>query len=534
MRTALLRSVSLSAFDNGGYTPTEADIAIKRANERGRPTETDPMLAYASDTGAMVEYWDKTDAIVDGIDAMRLAGPWYLPKFTDEDDADYNYRLQCTKMTNIYRDIVETLSSKPFEQECDLEVEEGHTVPEPLLDFVEDVDGSGTNLTGFASATFFNGINSAIDWIFVDYPKADPTIVRTVADQKAAGLRPYWSHVLGRNVREVRSKVINGKETLTFIRIFEPGSPAHVRIFERGGNGLVSWYLYVKTDVEHDAPANVGGGKTRYSLETDGSLDGLDQIPLVPFFTGRRDGRTFRFFPAMRDAADLQINLYQNESALEFVKRLAGYPMLAGNGVSPQKAEDGKTIKKLAVGPARVLYAPIDASGKAGSWTYVEPAATSMTFLAADIKATQEQLRELGRVPLTAQSGNLTVIAAATASAKGKSAVTAWALNLKNALENAMVITCKWLEIKTEAYDPVVSVYTDFDEFAEGKDLEVLQAARAAGDISQETYWFELGRRRVLSDEFDPETEKERLLAEVPAEGEDTSEDDLPPAKGGA
>jgi hypothetical protein len=521
-RPALLASVAPVAFDNGpplpgeggslGFMPTTPEaVRAAKAFHGKDPVSGDAMLRRSTDSAAMLDYWDLTDTIVDGVDAMRLAGEKYMPRFADEEQRDYDYRLSCVKMTNVYRDAVEGLASKPFEQEVSLAKDDDKDAPEPVVDFVEDVDGSGNNLTVFASQTFFSGINSAIHWIFVDHPPVNPN-VRSQADAKATGARPYWSHVLGRNVLAATSKVINGKETLTYIRIFEPGAVDHVRVFIRDDNGNVRWELYGKTNEWRE----IESGKTQFH-QLDGADGGgivtIGRIPLVPFMTGRRDGRTFRLFPAMRDAADLQKNLYQSESGLEFAKKLTAYPMLAGNGVKP---------------PLRVLYAPPDNSGASGSWAYVEPSASSLKFLSDDIEATIKQLRELGRQPLVATM-SITTIQAGQAASKAKSAVGAWALGLKDSLENAMVLTCLFMGIKPETYDPTVSVYTDFDQFTEGKDLEALAGARAAKDISRQTYWGELKRRRVLSDEFDPDEEEKRLLDETPGDGEDTEDIDAPP-----
>lgn len=477
-------------------------------------------MKRTKDIAAMLPYWDKTDAIVAGADAIRLAGETYLPKFEEEDDDAYQRRLKLSKFTNVYRDVLEGLAVKPFEKEVTLKAgdKDDETIPEQINEFIEDVDGSGTNLTKFAAAMFFNGINSAIDWLFVDYPTADVTAtVRTVADQKALGIRPFWSHVLGRNVLEVRTINLNGSEVIQYIRIFEPSINGldHVRIFERQPTGQITWELYVEDDKHEDG----------FVLEKNGALT-IDVIPLVPFYTGRRDGKSFKFFPVMQDAADLQISLYHDESALQFTKTMAAYPMLAGNGVTPMKDAMGKPLP-LAIGPGRVLYAPPSGDGKSGSWNYIEPAATSMTFQKESIKDTKNDLRELGRQPLTAQSGQLTVITTAVASGKAKSAVSAWAISLKDALENGLVITAKWFGVK---YDPQVDVYTEFDEFTDtNKDLSELGSARKNGDLSQETYWSELKRRKVLSDEFDPDEERKRLLNEVPSDGNNDLTGDDPP-----
>lgn len=494
----------------GSYTPTAADVVAAKMNQANTATTGDVRLKRSRDSAAMLDYWDLTDAIVDGVKALRDAGDRYLPKFRDEDTADHQYRLRCTKLTNIYRDTVEGLASKPFEEEVSFPAGEGITeTPADVLEFAENVDGSGSNLTEFASLTFFNGINSAIDWIFVDYSKPDPK-VRSIRDARVAGVRPYWSHVLARNVLDVQSKMVGGSEVLTFMKIFEPGSPDRIREFERTDTGSIDWRLYEKRD-----GAQVDNSQF---IQIDGGVLAIDQIPLVPFITGRRDGKSWQFFPAMRDAADLQIELYQQESALKFAKQLAAYPMLAGNGVKPPVGADGRTPTKLSVGPGRVLYAPPDANGTAGSWTYVEPSAQSLKFLAEDIKETQAQLRELARQPLTANAGTITVINSAMAAGKAKSAVKAWALMLKNALENALVITGKWTK---STYDPQVNVYMEFDEFLEGKDLESLDADRDRGDISRETLLEEKKRRGVYSPEFTFEREEARLLAEAPGEGDE-------------
>jgi len=526
IRAALSATTLPLAFDNAPvatYNPTPGDVAAARQARSTTTVNEDVMLRRSKDSAAMVEYWDLTDAIVDGIGALRAEGPKYLPKFADKDDESYKSRLKQTKLTNIYRDTVEGLASKPFEEECSLGEDDQKEPPEQLLEFAENVDGSGNNLTIFSAATFFNGINSAIDWIFVDMPKADPTI-RSVADANRAGLRPYWSHVLGRNILDVQSAVIGGNEILTFIKILEPGSPDHIRVFVRDPNGVISWSLYEKRDQWRDYEL---GGRTQFHPIDEGTMT-IDVIPLVPFATGRRDGRSWRYFPAMRDAADLQIELYQQESALKWIKTLSAYPMLSGNGVKADVDEQGKP-KKLAIGPARVLYAPPNGDGQHGEWLYVQPNADVLTFLANDVQNTIKELRELGRQPLTAQSGNLTVITTAVAAGKSKSAVKAWALNLKNALENALLITCNFMAIKIDDYDAVVNVYTEFDEFLDGKDLDALAAARKNGDLSQETYWEELRRRSVLQADFDPEIERERLLAETPGDGVDTGNINDPP-----
>lgn len=504
-RFALLTSTAAQAYATG-YVPTAADVAAVRSGRlhKGVRGSDDTMLQRSDDLADMVEYWDRTDAIVDGISAMRQAADMFLPRFTEEDAAEYDFRLGLTKMTNVYRDIIESLSAKPFEREVLLL---GDDVPEELKTFCMDVDGAGNNLSSFTNSVFFNGINSAIDWIYVDFPKSD-VVLRNMAEYKEAGFRPYWSRVLARNVLQATSEMINGVETLTFIRIFEPGKPNRIREFERAENGVIVWRLFDDTG-KKDAKTG-----TAY-VQTDGSELKISVIPMVPFITGRRDGRTWKILPAMQDAADLQVELYLQESGLKFAKTLTAYPMLSANGVKPALEADGVTVKRVRVGPNRILYAPPDGSGKSGSWQYIEPSAESLKFLAADIIETIKELRELGRQPLTVASQNLTKETTQVAAGKAKSAIKQWAIGLENALLKALNIAVMYYMID---YSAKVDVYKEFDEFYEDGSLASLAGDRDRGDLSQETYWQEMKRRGVYSQDFNPERERERLLSETPGD----------------
>lgn len=465
-------------------------------------TNKHPLEERAKDIEMMIPYWDRVDAIVEGHDAMKEGKQKFLPRFPKEADDEYNFRLSISKFTNIYRDVLEGLATKPFEKEVGI-IGSDEVVPQEIREFVENVDGSGNNLTVFSALTFFNGINSAIDWIFVDYPTIDTTSVINRAQAREMNIQPFWTHVLARNVLEVRTEIIGSREVLKYIRVFEPAlnkGADHVRIFNREGS-VVSWQLHEKAE-----------GK--YILVQEGTLS-IPVIPFVPFITGRRDGKSFRFYPAMKDAADLQIVLYNNESALEFIKTMAGYPMLAANGMTPEKDEKGQP-KKVEIGPMRVLYGVPNGNGQHGQWSFIEPQANSMEFLKKSIDSTKQDLRELGRQPLTALSTQLTTVTTSIAAGKAKSAVSAWALGLKDALENALVITALWMGIE---YDPEVNVYTGFDNVRDdGSDLDELGKARDRGDVSQETYLFELQRRGVLSPEFNIEDERERILNEIPSD----------------
>lgn len=459
------------------------------------------MNARNKDSEAMLPFWQKVALVMGGQTAVKEAAEEMLPLLPMEETKQYKFRLQVAKFTNIYRDVVEGLAAKPFAEEIRIV---GESIPQPIANFAEDVDGDGNNLTVFAAQYFMNGINDAIAWLFVDYPNDS---ARTLAEAKKKNMRPFWSLVMAQNILEVQTKMIGGKRAISYIRILEPeanGNPERVRVFKMNDAGAVVWELWQESEKTKD----------EFDLIENGTLT-INQIPMIPFITGKRDGKRFYFDGPLKSALELQETLYHQESALEYAKVMTAFPMLSASGVSPALNADN-TAKPIVVGPHTVLYAPMNGDGKSGAWSYVEPGAQSLEFLKKDVESTKQDLRELGKQPLSAQAG-LTVISTAYAAGKSKSAVNAWGLGLKDALENAMVLTAQYLAV---AIEPQIAVYDDYDTFTD-EDFNGVLEMRKAGDLSQETLWTEARRRSVLSNDFDPVKEAARLLLETPGDGND-------------
>ncbi|GAA4169157.1 DUF4055 domain-containing protein [Shinella granuli] len=492
------------------------------------------LLSTSGDYQAMVPYWTMVGTIMRGAAAMRKV-PKFLPQFPSEGDENYKYRRENAKFTNIYRDIVENLASKPFTKEVRLASE---SVPAQLKAVVEDVDGQGNHLHAFATQYFFNGVNSAIDWLLVDHTRLPEGA--TLEDERRIGARPFWVRIAATDMLAVYSAVIAGKEQFVYARMNE----TYVR---RADNGIdeetISRARILARDPITDDAGNVlDYAPARFEVWEKGS-DAGDQwmlieegpitigvIALVPFVTGRRDGSTWRILPPLNDVAELQIEHYQAETNLKMAKEQTAFPMLAGNGITPPLDGSGKPIT-VPIGPASVLYAPMNDQGHHGEWQYIEPSATSLKFLSDEVDKLEHQMREIGRIPLTAGTAGMTQITAMLQSQKVSSAVQAWAWLLKDALEKAFKFTAMWLNVNVE---PTVFVNTNIAvDLGSNKTPEILRGMRQDGDLSQQTYWEEMRERGVLSQEFEADREIKRLEEELPG---DPGDDDLsaamtPPAR---
>ncbi len=470
--------------------------------------------ATSGDYDAMITFWQLVDDILGGIDTIRK--PKHLPQLPNETNEDYNFRLKNAKLTNVYRDIVENLSQRPFASEVKVS-EDG--APDEIVTFAEDVDGMGNTLHNFAGDLFFGGINRAIEWILVDYTSGVPEGA-TRAQEAAIGARPYWVKYPATAVYAAYTDIIDGAEQFVHVRIdatesardgFGETRTEKVRVFNRerledGTYAPATWELWRKLE-------KVGQDGSEWLQEVPPTPLSIGIIPLVPFITGRRKGSSWSMSPPMRDAAELQIELFQQESDVKHLKRLTGHPMLAGNGVAPPLGQDGSP-KRIPTGPGVVLYAPPSGAGSGGSWSFIEPSGTSLNFLGNDVKETIKELRELGRGPLTAQSGNTTVINSAVAAQKGNTAIQAWAINLKEALEQALLITAMWLRI--EGYKPNVEIDTDFDVSVGLDDgfTQVLEMFKN-GIISRDAVIDEAKRRNLLQAGFSAEKDADKAMADL-------------------
>lgn len=460
-----------------------------------------PSLAHA----ALAPMWTMIKTILAGAKAVRAAGETFLPKFPAESKDEYERRKCSAPWRPEFEDAVRAISARPFTKEVNL-------VGKPSDDMkalAEDIDGRGNNLNVFAKEVFEGGVSLGAHGILVDFPTMN--IGATLAEEKAAGARPYWVSTCADEVIALRTAKVGAREVVTHLRLretevktvgFEETIVEKIRVLEPG-----------RWEVWHQV-TNVAGTK-EWAIEAEGILT-LDEVPFVFYTTAKRVGAQY-VRPPLLDLADMQIELYRQLSNKEQIYTVAGSPMLTANGMA--KPADGV----VETGPGRVLYAP-GAENIPTSWEYIQPDAANLKEIREDCGATIEDMRRLGMQPMLPKTGNVTATASGVEAAKAHTAVGTWGNGLRDALEQAFVLTAKWMKTSEQVE---VSVHTDFGVALQGvEEIRELREARKAGDISQETYWDELSRRGVLGPSFDPEREVRRLLAEVPAD--DDAEEEEP------
>lgn len=513
--------------------------------------ENNPSIT-SSDHRAMEGYWNLIDAILGGVEAMRAAGETYLPRFQSErkNSVDeegkrydpYQLRLKQTPFTAVYEDLALNLASKPFQKECTLV--DGS--PALLEQYAEDVDMQGNDLHVFSAHWFWHAINYAVGFVLVDHTRT-PTVIGpsgapvavSLADERAAGSRPYWVFIPARRVLAAYTDIVRGRETLVHMTIAEEArrldgfreyavsrirhlwretlwsdepDPVRRRIIGYGPPQFAVWESVQDATTQKSSWQVIEAG---FFIASGGVP--LSEIPVVWFVTGEREPGRFKIRPPLRSLAHMQVYEYQTEASLQNILNLTAFPMYAAQGIA-------KPDKTPVVGPRSVLYAPPNQDGNHGQWQILEPAGTSIEQVRKELDETRNQMRELGKQPLS--QANLTVLTSSMVEAKANSVAEMWAILFQDACERAWAFTAEWVGLRTE--DPKVFVHKDFGaDMAGGEAFKDVLAMRTARDISRKATIDSAKRFSRLPDDFDADEDEAELAKESEAAQNESEIDPL-------
>ncbi|MBW7851740.1 MAG: DUF4055 domain-containing protein [Rhodospirillales bacterium] len=426
-----------------------------------------PCAAYRRMAGR----WELPRALMGGTPAMRAAGARWLPRHPAESQRHYAARLQRTVLRNFFRRTVQTLTGKVFARPLVL----ADDVPAALRALMEDVDLNGRHLQVFARDVFAEAMVAGLSHILVDYPAAAPG--RTLADERAAGGRPYAVHLRADDVIGWRTALVGGRPVLAQLRVRETAlvpdgaygerRVERVRVLEPG-----RWTLWQRPE---DGDWQVAGeGRTS-----------LPVIPLVTVYTGRTG--MLEAEPPLEDLAWLNLEHWQIRSDQRNALNVTSFPILAAAGWN--KDGDGQ----VEFGPNKFL-----ATGDpAGRFYYVESGGAHLAAGRAELEALEDAMRLFG-LQFELRPQQATATGRAIDAAEGAAPLQAWALGLADALEQMLGLFARWLGLGEDGG----SVSIDLSAVpGEGADLDALLRARAQGDIDRSTLLAELRRRGVLAED---------------------------------
>lgn len=460
--------------------------------------EIEKTVATPSDIQAKVaEQAELARTLMRGTKGMRAAGTKYLPKNAAESQEAYKIRLCRTTLFNAFAKTVGDMTGKVFDKPIVLD----DNVPQQIKDFSEDIDLAGRHLTVFARDVFFDAMQAGVAYILVDMPpKVQTGTARpaSIADEKKAGVRPYFVHIVAENLIGWQSKTIAGVETLTQVRIkecvTEPDGAFHekqieqIRVLEPG-----TWATWRKAQ----------GSENKWVPHENGKTS-LTEITLVAVYTNRTGFMTGS--PPLENLADLNVSHWQLDSDIQNIMHVANVPILFGSGMS----ED----TELKVGSSEMIRS----SDPASTLQYVEHSGSAIGKAMERLKELEFQMQAMGLQLLVSQPGAKTATGEIRDDSKENSPLAMIAKGLGDSIEQAFGFMAKYIGLGDDAGGEV-EVNTDFGIAASAAaDVPQIISARAAGLISLETAWDELLRRGFLSDSFDSDEELVRVDAEADKE----------------
>lgn len=458
-----------------------------------------PSLAHRE----MAPRWDKINSLLGGTEAMREAGTKYLPQHFREFDDDYNERLECSILFNVFELTVDALSGKPFTEPLVLEDD----VPEVIrTDYAEDIDLQGNHIDQFSAMVFRDGLSKGLTHILVDTPAIEPGQTRTLADERSAGIRPYMVHVQPENVLAADAIRIEGREVLTHVRLYEAETERlgfaevvveYIRVFDLAvaddGKLFVQMTRYKKEKRKR-------GGKPQWVPQGTVDTD-HDHIPLHTFYANRKSFMTSK--PPLMDLADMNILHWQSFSDQINVLKVARFPILAASGVE----DDGQSETTL--GPRNVLHLEAPES----RYYYVEHQGAAIEAGRKSLEELVDQMALYGATLLRRRPDRETATSRSIEEKEQTAPLQKMALAFKDTLENALKTMANLIGQEDGGS---VKIHTDFGfDGGDVVDLQTLQVAYKDFAISRETFQRELVRRGILSEEFDAATDLTALKKEI-------------------
>lgn len=423
------------------------------------PDISTPNLDYND----MVEAWDINDALMGGTLEMRRQGETFLPKWPKEDKESYKERLKVATLLPAYEEAIKQNLGRVFAEPTGL----SDDTPDAIIELTQNIDMEGNRLDVWGQQFFSIGFQYGLVHALVDYPKTDPEAVKTKADEKKSGARPYVTMLNPRQVIGWRSRVEGGKVILTDLRIRE--------------TIIVDGDDYGQTKVEqirHIMPRKVeiyrkntgSNGESTWSLHEEWQTS-RDDIPLVTLYT-KRTG-FMRGSPPLLNLANLNIKHWQSQSEQDNILHVARVPILTVFGLG----ED----EELTIGSSTATQ--FSDRSKQGL-EYVEHTGSAIGAGKTSLDDLENQMRQAGAKLLrTENSSTKSVDQTNEERMQENSPLYTMASSLEDALDNILQIMAEWIG---EATGGNVDVRTELEVSAKTFDSSAalaIQSLRQGGDI---------------------------------------------------
>jgi len=474
---------------------------------------TDSPFTRTASVLSMMKGWEIMKAVSRGTEYLRENSEAFLPLEPREDYTAYLSRVNRAVFSPYTQRLIRAAAGLILRKPIALEGD-----PYWREVFARDVDGQGSDLDEFARRLLICSLTYGHCNMLVDFPA--PTEIRSLAEERAMGRRPYWVEVDPQDVYGWRLDREAAYGSLTQVRIHEQAVVPEGQFGEKVYDQIRVIYpgrYEVYRQRQEQKPLGPGfreplNNSTDYELIESGTYS-LSQIPFVTTYSNKVDNLVSR--PPLIDIAYLNLAHFQRQADLIHSLHIASQPMLVLEGWDDQTKDMAVSVNyAMATAPGNKVY-------------YVEPAASAFEAQSNEIRELQQQMATLGISTLSQQK-----FVAESADARRldrvdtNSMLAAVSLDLEQSLQKAFDFAAEYLGIEP----PEVSISRDFDiDRLIGQDVTAITALFDKGVITLEEVRAILTQGEIL-----PSMELGSLPTEEPGELEsqdDESEDEESPGE---
>jgi len=369
---------------------------------------------------AMNPAWQIVSDVSGGTARMRDKGATYLPQEPAEKPDAYNRRKNRSVFFNAYSRTRDALVGMVFKSDPELQDD----VPEKIKKDLENVDLAGSHFDVFAKELFGDAFEGHA-FILVDMQPKLPE-GSTLADEQAAGRRPFWVKYKASQALNWRTSNINGETVLSQITFEEKTTEpkgkfgqeevCRYRVF-RLEDGIVKWELYRRTKAE-------GATQETIALEKEG-VTTLERIPVTVVY-GNRTGM-LTSTPPLLDLAYLNIAHWQEYSDYRNILHVAQVPILLRKGATSDQ-------QAVEVGVGSVVDVPDE-----GDLKWCEHSGKAIESGRTELQDLEQRMALMG-VSMLAQKtdANITATEIRSNNLQESSDLSTMARSLQDAIEEAL------------------------------------------------------------------------------------------------
>jgi len=451
------------------------------------PDISTPNLDYND----MLDAWDLNDALMGGTFYIRQLGEIYMPRWINEEKEDYLRRLAISTLLPAYEETIKQNCGRVFADVVQL----SENTPERIVEYSKNIDLVGNRLDVWAQEFFSLGLQYGLVHALVDHPRIDKAVVRTRADEIAAGARPYVTILNPKQVIGWKSKPLNGRMVLTELRIRE----VVVIDVESFGQKKIEQIRYILPGKVEIWRKGVGVEDKNVWLLHEAWETSRQDIPLVTFYT--KSTGFMRGKPPLLELAHLNIKHWQSQSEQDNILHVARVPLLVTFGLA-----EGETLK---IGASSATnFTDREQQGV----EYVEHTGSAIGAGQTSLDTLEDQMRMAGAKLLRAENTSTkSVDQTEQETMQENSPLFTMANSLEDALDNILQIMAEYIGERDGGNVDVRTELDVADQSFNAPSALAIQSLRQGGDIRPIDAVRAYQRLKII----DPDATPENVLDEL-------------------